>query len=332
MEEVLVRQGLKEWRSLHHHHHHHPPPPSAPLILFLPVSSISLPALPFCSSFLSPLLLAGRETFHRLGNAVGGEKIIIFFSPSFAHPCGRKLRSQIFAAGLETHYDNAADGEFVLRKQQFSTRGRGLSAGAADPINTYTYGDTVAERLARSPPTKVNRAQSPVGSPDFRKWESCRTISLVGTFSLGSPVSPTLSFQRHSIFTSITLIGSQDPAVKSRQNLFTHSHKRGMLFRKSETGKDSAIEYRKEPSQNQPGVISGNHRTPKSGRPDRNDFTVHVEQSGLITAQCETTACSATSSCTCRGGFKLVRGREEGGAQWAFPSSFQNPHIAMKLS
>ncbi|KAJ8897068.1 hypothetical protein PR048_002414 [Dryococelus australis] len=37
---------------------------------------------------------------------------------------------------------------------------------------------TVAERLARSPPT--NRVQSPAGSPDFRKWESCRTMPLVG--------------------------------------------------------------------------------------------------------------------------------------------------------
>ncbi|KAJ8881487.1 hypothetical protein PR048_017968 [Dryococelus australis] len=33
-------------------------------------------------------------------------------------------------------------------------------------------GAAVAERLARSPPIKANRAQSPTGSPDFRKWES----------------------------------------------------------------------------------------------------------------------------------------------------------------
>ncbi|KAJ8897441.1 hypothetical protein PR048_002787 [Dryococelus australis] len=37
-------------------------------------------------------------------------------------------------------------------------------------------------RLARSPPTKANRAQSSAGSPDFRKWESCRTMPLVGGF------------------------------------------------------------------------------------------------------------------------------------------------------
>ncbi|KAJ8873698.1 hypothetical protein PR048_024530 [Dryococelus australis] len=65
---------------------------------------------------------------------------------------------------------------------------------------------------------------SPAGSPDFRKWESCRTMPLVGGFSRGSPVSPTPSFRRRSIFTSITLIGSQDLAVKSRPNLFTHSN------------------------------------------------------------------------------------------------------------
>ncbi|KAJ8876763.1 hypothetical protein PR048_021210 [Dryococelus australis] len=75
-------------------------------------------------------------------------------------------------------------------------------------------------RLARSPPTKANRVQSPAGSPDLRKWESCR---LVGEFSRGSLVSPTASFRHCSIFTSITLIGSQDLAAKSRSNLFTHS-------------------------------------------------------------------------------------------------------------
>ncbi|KAJ8866644.1 hypothetical protein PR048_032505 [Dryococelus australis] len=50
-------------------------------------------------------------------------------------------------------------------------------------------------------------------TPDFRMWESCRTMPLVGGFSRGSPVSPVLSFWRHSIFTSITLIGSQDIAL-----------------------------------------------------------------------------------------------------------------------
>ncbi|KAJ8895947.1 hypothetical protein PR048_001288 [Dryococelus australis] len=63
--------------------------------------------------------------------------------------------------------------------------------------------------------------------PDFRMWESCRTMPLVGGFSRGSPVSSTLSFRRCSILTSITLIGSQDLTVKSRPNLFTHSRGRG---------------------------------------------------------------------------------------------------------
>ncbi|KAJ8868757.1 hypothetical protein PR048_030297 [Dryococelus australis] len=31
-----------------------------------------------------------------------------------------------------------------------------------------------------SPPTKANRARSPAGSPDFRTWESCRMMPLVG--------------------------------------------------------------------------------------------------------------------------------------------------------
>ncbi|KAJ8869033.1 hypothetical protein PR048_030584 [Dryococelus australis] len=57
-------------------------------------------------------------------------------------------------------------------------------------------------------------------------WESCRAMPFVGVFSRRSPVSPAPSFPRRSIFTSITLIGSQDLAVKSSPNLFTHSQLR----------------------------------------------------------------------------------------------------------
>ncbi|KAJ8888158.1 hypothetical protein PR048_007645 [Dryococelus australis] len=91
-------------------------------------------------------------------------------------------------------------------------------------FNNSVTGATVAERLALSPPTKANRAQSPAGSPDFRKWESRRTMPLVGGSSRGSPVSPPPPNSGTApIFPSITLIGSQDLAVKSRPNLFTHS-------------------------------------------------------------------------------------------------------------
>ncbi|KAJ8866586.1 hypothetical protein PR048_032445 [Dryococelus australis] len=76
------------------------------------------------------------------------------------------------------------------------------------------------KRLVRSPPTMANRLQSPAGSQDFLMCESCRTMPLVGGFSRGSPVSPALSFRRCSILTSITLIDSQDLAVKISPNLF----------------------------------------------------------------------------------------------------------------
>ncbi|KAJ8898379.1 hypothetical protein PR048_003739 [Dryococelus australis] len=56
--------------------------------------------------------------------------------------------------------------------------------------NYLSKSATVAERLARSPPTKANRVQSPSGSLDFRQGESCRTMPLVGGFSRGFPVSP----------------------------------------------------------------------------------------------------------------------------------------------
>ncbi|KAJ8876288.1 hypothetical protein PR048_024198 [Dryococelus australis] len=54
----------------------------------------------------------------------------------------------------------------------------------------FYNGVAVAEWFACSPSTKANRVQSPAGSPDFRKWESCRTMPLVGGFSRGFPRFP----------------------------------------------------------------------------------------------------------------------------------------------
>ncbi|KAJ8881370.1 hypothetical protein PR048_017851 [Dryococelus australis] len=52
-------------------------------------------------------------------------------------------------------------------------------------------GPAVTDRLDSSSPTKANRVQYPAGSdPDFRKWESGRTMTLVGGFTRGSPASP----------------------------------------------------------------------------------------------------------------------------------------------
>ncbi|KAJ8870036.1 hypothetical protein PR048_029047 [Dryococelus australis] len=111
---------------------------------------------------------------------------------------------------------------------------------------------------ARLPPRR-NRVQSPAGSPDFRKWESCRTMPLVGGFSRGSPVSPVPLFRRHSIFTSITLIGSQYLAVKSRPNLFTHSRFR---YKNSDFSRRSSgtIPTCKNPGAASPGIELCSHR------------------------------------------------------------------------
>ncbi|KAJ8879206.1 hypothetical protein PR048_019812 [Dryococelus australis] len=53
------------------------------------------------------------------------------------------------------------------------------------------------------------------------RWESCRTMPLVGGFSRGSHLSPAPSFRHRTILTSITLLGSENFGVKSRPNLFT---------------------------------------------------------------------------------------------------------------
>ncbi|KAJ8883599.1 hypothetical protein PR048_015443 [Dryococelus australis] len=66
-------------------------------------------------------------------------------------------------------------------------------------------GATVVQWLDFSPPTYTNRVRFPAGSPpDFRMWESCRTMPLVGGFSPESPVSPTdLALRHYSILTSL---------------------------------------------------------------------------------------------------------------------------------
>ncbi|KAJ8879915.1 hypothetical protein PR048_020535 [Dryococelus australis] len=114
-----------------------------------------------------------------------------------------RKQTKLFVATPETTCVFICDGKSLLRNK-----------------NYVKFNDTSFER---SPTTKEIRVQSLVGSPDFRKWKSCRAIPLVGGFSRGSPISPAPSFRRRSMFTSITLIGSQDLVVKSRPNLFTHA-------------------------------------------------------------------------------------------------------------
>ncbi|KAJ8867283.1 hypothetical protein PR048_031082 [Dryococelus australis] len=114
---------------------------------------------------------------------------------------------------------------------------------------------SVAERLARPPPTRANRAQCPAESPDFLKWESCRTMPLVGGASRGSPVFPAPSFRCRSIFTSITLIGSQDLVVKSRPNLFTQISSR--LVNRVQSSACSFPDFRKWESCKTTPLVAG---------------------------------------------------------------------------
>ncbi|KAJ8878443.1 hypothetical protein PR048_019021 [Dryococelus australis] len=78
------------------------------------------------------------------------------------------------------------------------------------------YGTAVAERLARSPPTPANRAQSPADSPDFRKWQSCPPPPNSGAapYSLKSPsLARNTSLLRVAQISSLTLIQREDLRV-----------------------------------------------------------------------------------------------------------------------
>ncbi|KAJ8881060.1 hypothetical protein PR048_017533 [Dryococelus australis] len=75
-------------------------------------------------------------------------------------------------------------------------------------------GTALAKRLARSPPTKSNRVQSPAGS--FSQVGIVPHDAVGRRVFSGISVCPAASFRHHSIFTSINLIGSQDLVIKSR--------------------------------------------------------------------------------------------------------------------
>ncbi|KAJ8894557.1 hypothetical protein PR048_007214 [Dryococelus australis] len=85
-----------------------------------------------------------------------------------------------------------------------------LLAQNSSRIKAPAYmGAAVVERLDYPPRPHQGEPDSISGAgslPDFRMWESCRTIPLVGGFSRGSPVSSALSFQCCAILTSILLI------------------------------------------------------------------------------------------------------------------------------
>ncbi|KAJ8873836.1 hypothetical protein PR048_024672 [Dryococelus australis] len=173
--------------------------------------------------------------------------LFYFYSPSvnkgFGHAATGGAHAHLDPAGPAAAQPASTPGFYKVRAQCLSSHyypadmltcslpPAGITPRDVNKLFRIQSGASVAERLARSPPTMVNRVQSPAESlPNFRMWgilldggESCWTMPLVGEFPRGSPVSPALSFRRCSILTSITLIGSQDLAVKSRPNLFTHT-------------------------------------------------------------------------------------------------------------
>ncbi|KAJ8865977.1 hypothetical protein PR048_033501 [Dryococelus australis] len=94
-------------------------------------------------------------------------------------------------------------------------------------------------------PAKANRVRFPAEQlPDFRMWESCRTMPPVGGFPRGSPVSPALAFRRGFFYSHrFTLIGSRDLDVK-RRSISLHSG--GRICRQSNnTGATSQLKKEK---------------------------------------------------------------------------------------
>ncbi|KAJ8884015.1 hypothetical protein PR048_015872 [Dryococelus australis] len=84
------------------------------------------------------------------------------------------------------------------------------------------YPPVSSPRTARLPPRRTGFNPRP-GHRIFASGNRVGQCRWSADFPGELPFPPTPSLRHHSIFTSITHIGSQDLAVKSRPNLFTHS-------------------------------------------------------------------------------------------------------------
>ncbi|KAJ8867137.1 hypothetical protein PR048_033001 [Dryococelus australis] len=87
--------------------------------------------------------------------------------------------------------------------------------------NVEWRGHNVMEGLEHSLHAKANWTPLPVGStPNFRMWESCQAMLLIGAFSRGSSISPAFYLRRCSILNSFHP-HRLSRTVESRQNLST---------------------------------------------------------------------------------------------------------------
>ncbi|KAJ8894183.1 hypothetical protein PR048_006793 [Dryococelus australis] len=108
-------------------------------------------------------------------------------------------------------------------------------AASGGPVTMLACGQTLLASHQDEPGSIPGR----VTLPDFRQWESCRTMTLVNGFSLGSPVSPSLAFRRRSILISFRpqRLGYQDLDSKSRPNFSTpNSTNPHILLRNNQIG------------------------------------------------------------------------------------------------
>ncbi|KAJ8890809.1 hypothetical protein PR048_010318 [Dryococelus australis] len=84
---------------------------------------------------------------------------------------------------------------------------------------------TFRSRLGRIAPAKPARIVDSGSLPHVHKWESRRMLPLISEFPRGSPVfSPPFHSGAASYSSRSTVIGSQEPDVKSNQNLFVTLH------------------------------------------------------------------------------------------------------------
>ncbi|KAJ8892067.1 hypothetical protein PR048_004641 [Dryococelus australis] len=135
----------------------------------------------------------------------------------FGNPwLGRQLDTGTPLLGFHFYSRRHRKGFFTGQNAHIYWRGDGRQCRGVEVFP----GSFIFSPPARLPPRRSRFDPGRV-TPDFRMWEVCRTMPLVGGFSRGSLVSPALSFRRCSILTSITLIGSKVLDVKSRSDLST---------------------------------------------------------------------------------------------------------------
>ncbi|KAJ8872158.1 hypothetical protein PR048_025760 [Dryococelus australis] len=166
---------------------------------------------------LQASLLLVQSRLHRgYAPIARGTQIYLRVSPEGQHGMRRREIKVVSPRKCQRHFDSRHE---MSRPSIAVTK---LCAYLIRSLSEFSLREEIDDLLAfhkDEPGSIPGRATL----SDFRTWKLCWTMPLISGFSRSFLFPSALAFRHRSILITITLIGSQDLAVKSRPELFTHS-------------------------------------------------------------------------------------------------------------